>query len=97
VDSSGVEIDRYEMVERPNKKKGCFEKVRRQIYLKYHIVAILDYLNNIESKSYFLKTFRFSDTQEPPEKLPEDERILSSSMPTADTMRKQISSSSLNC
>jgi hypothetical protein len=31
VDSSGVETDRYEMVERPNKKRrGCFEEVRRK-------------------------------------------------------------------
>jgi hypothetical protein len=43
-DSSGVETDRYETVERPNKKMGCFEEVRKRIYLKYHIVAILDYL-----------------------------------------------------
>jgi hypothetical protein len=38
-------INRYEIVVvRPNKKKGIFEEVRRQISLKYHIVAILDYL-----------------------------------------------------
>ena len=49
-DSSGVETDRYETVVRPNKKKGCFEEVRKQIYLKYHIVAILDYLVILRAK-----------------------------------------------
>ena len=40
-----METDRYETVERPNKKKGIiFEEVRKRIYLKYHILAILDYL-----------------------------------------------------
>ncbi|MHB8566706.1 MAG: transposase [Nitrososphaerales archaeon] len=51
IDSSGVETDRYEMVERPNKKKGCFENVRKRIYLKYHIVAILDYLIILKAKT----------------------------------------------
>jgi len=49
-DSSGVETDRYESVERPNRKNGCFEEVRKQIYLKYHIVAILDYLIILRAK-----------------------------------------------
>jgi hypothetical protein len=49
-DSSGVETDRYETVIRPNKKKGCFENVRKRIYLKYHIVAILDYLIILRAK-----------------------------------------------
>ncbi|MHB8545137.1 MAG: transposase, partial [Leptospirales bacterium] len=56
VDSSGVETDRYELVERPNKKKGCFEEVRRQIYLKYHIVAILDYLIILRAKATSSRT-----------------------------------------
>ncbi len=43
-DSSGVETDRYEEVIRPNKKERTFEKVKRLLYLKYHIVAILDHL-----------------------------------------------------
>jgi len=44
-DSSGVESDRYETVVRPNRRKRrIFEKVKRLFYLKYHIVAILDYL-----------------------------------------------------
>jgi hypothetical protein len=37
-------------VVRPNKKKGIFEEVRRQISLKYHIVAILDYLIILRAK-----------------------------------------------
>jgi hypothetical protein len=49
-DSSGVETDRYETVMRPNKKKGCFEEVRRRIFLKYHVVAILDYLVILRAK-----------------------------------------------
>jgi hypothetical protein len=49
-DSSGVETDRYEIVVRPNKKKGIFEEVRRQISLKYHVVAILDYLIILRAK-----------------------------------------------
>ena len=49
-DSSGVESDRYETVERPNKKTGCFEEVRMRIFLKYHIVAILDYLVILRAK-----------------------------------------------
>jgi hypothetical protein len=41
----GVESDRYETVVRPNRRKRrIFEKVKRLFYLKYHIVAILDYL-----------------------------------------------------
>ncbi len=43
-DSSGVETDRYEEVIRPNKKERKFEKVKRLLYLKYHIAAILDHL-----------------------------------------------------
>jgi len=43
-DSSGVETDRYEEVVRPNKRERRFEKVRRLLYLKYHIIAILDHL-----------------------------------------------------
>src|SRR5207245_9792158 len=43
-DSSGVETDRYEEVFRPNKRERRFEKVRRLLYLKYHIIAILDHL-----------------------------------------------------
>jgi hypothetical protein len=43
-DSSGVETDRYEEVVRPNRKKKMFEKVRELVYLKYHIIAILDHL-----------------------------------------------------
>ena len=43
-DSSGVETDRYETVIRPNKRERRFEKVRRLLYLKYHIIAILDHL-----------------------------------------------------
>lgn len=50
VDSSGVETDRYETSERPNIKKGLFESVRMQTYLKYHIVAILDYLIILKAK-----------------------------------------------
>jgi hypothetical protein len=49
-DSSGIRTDRYKIVERPNKKKGTFEEVRRQISLKYHIVAILDYLIILRAK-----------------------------------------------
>jgi hypothetical protein len=51
VDSSGVETDRYEMIEIANKKKGCFEEVRRQIHLRYHIVAILDYFIILRAKA----------------------------------------------
>ncbi len=58
-DSSGVETDRYETVERPNKKKGCFEETRRQIYLKYHIVAILDYLIILKAK---VTSYRCADS-----------------------------------
>ena len=43
-DSSGVETDRYEEVVRPNRRLKRFEKVRRLLYLKYHIIAILDHL-----------------------------------------------------
>jgi hypothetical protein len=43
-DSSGVETDRYEKVVRPNKKEKKFEEAKRLLYLKYHIVAILDHL-----------------------------------------------------
>ena len=43
-DSSGVETDRYEEVVRPSKRRRSFETVRRLLYLKYHIVAILDHL-----------------------------------------------------
>ncbi len=44
-DSSGVETDRYETVVRTNKRRRrIFEEVRRLFYLKYHIIAILDYL-----------------------------------------------------
>ena len=50
VDSSGVETDRYETVVRPNKEEGCFQDVRRRIFLKYHIVAILDYLIVLKAK-----------------------------------------------
>jgi hypothetical protein len=32
------------------RKKGCFENVRKRIYLKYHIVAILDYLIILRAK-----------------------------------------------
>ncbi len=49
-DSSGVETDRYEIVERPDKKRGGFKEVRKQISLKYHIVAILDYLIILRAK-----------------------------------------------
>ncbi len=56
VDSSSVETDRYKLVERPNKKKGCFEEARRQIYLKYHIVAILDYLIILKAKATSSRT-----------------------------------------
>jgi hypothetical protein len=43
-DSSGVETDRYEEVVRPNKEERRFEKIRRLVYLKYHVIAILDHL-----------------------------------------------------
>jgi hypothetical protein len=43
-DSSGVETDRNEEMVRPNKKERRFENIRRLIYLKYYIIAILDYL-----------------------------------------------------
>jgi hypothetical protein len=43
-DSTGVETDRYEEVVRPHRKKKGFELVRQLLYLKYHIIAILDHL-----------------------------------------------------
>ena len=43
-DSSGVETDRYEEVVRPSKRRRSFETVRRLLYLKYHIIAVLDHL-----------------------------------------------------
>jgi hypothetical protein len=49
-DSSGVETDRCEILVRANKKKGGFEEVTRKISLKYHIVAILDYLIILQAK-----------------------------------------------
>jgi hypothetical protein len=49
-DSSGVATDRYETVVRPDKKKGGFKETRKQISLKYHIVAILDYLIILRAK-----------------------------------------------
>lgn len=35
---------------RPHKKEGSFAEIRQQIYLKYHIVAILDYLIILRAK-----------------------------------------------
>lgn len=43
-DSSGVETDRYEDVIRPKKKERRFDTIRRLLYLKYHVIAILDHL-----------------------------------------------------
>lgn len=39
-----METDRYEGLVRPNRRKKAFEKFRRLLYLKYHIIAILDHL-----------------------------------------------------
>ena len=43
-DSSGVEADRYEEVVRPSRRQKGWVTTRRILYLKYHIVAILDLL-----------------------------------------------------
>jgi hypothetical protein len=43
-DSTGARTDRYETVVRPNRKKKKFEKVRKRITLKLHVIAILDHL-----------------------------------------------------
>lgn len=43
-DSTGVETDVYDKKVRPNKKEKKFEKTRVKRFLKWHIVAILDYL-----------------------------------------------------
>jgi len=58
-DSSGVETDRYEEVVRPNKKSRCFEVVRRRLYLKYHIIAILDHLIILKAK---ITSYRCADS-----------------------------------
>jgi hypothetical protein len=59
-DSSGVETDRYEEVVRPNKKEKKFEKVKRLLYLKYHIVAILDHLIILRAR---VTSYRAADSQ----------------------------------
>jgi hypothetical protein len=43
-DSSGVETDRYEEVSRPSRSQRRFVTIRRILWLKYHIVAVLDHL-----------------------------------------------------
>ena len=44
-DSSGVGTDRYEEVVRPSRRQRKWVKIRRLLFLKYHIVvAILDHL-----------------------------------------------------
>jgi hypothetical protein len=51
-DSTGVETDRYEkeVAIRPSKKYRCFKMIRRRLYLKYHIIAILDHLIILKAK-----------------------------------------------
>ena len=58
-DSSGVETDRYEEVVRPNRRKRGFEPARRLLYLKYHIVAILDHLIILKSR---ITSYRCADS-----------------------------------
>ncbi len=58
-DSSGAQTDRYETVIRPNKKKKCFEEVKKRIFLKYHIVAILDHLIILRAR---ITTYRAADS-----------------------------------
>jgi hypothetical protein len=57
-DSTGVETDRYEVVVKPSRRKKCFEAVRRLIYLKYHIIAIIDHLIILKAK---ITSYRCSD------------------------------------
>jgi Transposase DDE domain len=40
----------YENVVRPHRKEGRFADIRKQILLKYHIIAILDYLIILRAK-----------------------------------------------
>jgi hypothetical protein len=58
-DSTGVDTDRYETVIRPSKKERKFVKVRRLVYLKYHIIAILDYLIILKAR---ITTYRANDS-----------------------------------
>jgi len=58
-DSSGVETDRYETVVRPSKKKRLFEEMKRRLYLKYHIIAILDHLIILKAK---ITSYRCADS-----------------------------------
>lgn len=58
-DSTGVESDRYEDVVRPIKKKRGFEVVRRLLYLKYHIIAILDHLIILKAR---ITSYRCADS-----------------------------------
>lgn len=61
-DSSGVETDRYEEVVRPNRRKKTFEIVKRLLYLKYHIIAILDHLVILRAK---VTSYRVADSPTP--------------------------------
>jgi len=58
-DSSGVETDRYENVVRPSKKKRLFEEMKRRLYLKYHIIAILDHLIILKAR---ITSYRCADS-----------------------------------
>jgi len=58
-DSSGVETNRYEEVVRPDRRKRGFEVTRRLLYLKYHIIAILDHLIILKVK---ITTYRCADS-----------------------------------
>ena len=43
-DSTGIETDRYDYEVRPGKKTKKFELIRVKQYLKWHVIAVLDYL-----------------------------------------------------
>jgi hypothetical protein len=54
-----IQTDRYETVIRPSKKERKFVEVRGLIYLKYHIIAILDYLIILKAR---ITTYRVNDS-----------------------------------
>jgi hypothetical protein len=74
-DSSGVETDRYEILVRPNKKKGRFRGSKKEDLTQVLYRRNPGLSDHPSGKDNSRAMQRFANTQKPSKEIPKDERI----------------------